>query len=60
MNIPLITLPILWTVICVLAFLLWPYKRCTGDYSFDLMPLLIGFTCIIAALIGWIVYLALT
>lgn len=60
MNIPPIAIPILWTIICVLAFLLWPYKRYQSDYGFDLVPLLIGFVCIIAALIGWIVYLALT
>lgn len=59
MNIPLITLPILWTIICALAFLLWPCKRCTGDYGIDLTPVIIAFFSFIAALIGWIVYLAL-
>lgn len=59
MTIPLIAIPIAWTAICIAAFLLWPYERSAGDYSFDLMPLLVGFIAIIAALAGWVVYLAI-
>ena len=62
MTIPLIAIPILWTVICIAAFFLWPYERSRGDYCFDLAPLLVGVSAIIAALIGWIgwlLYLAL-
>lgn len=59
MTIPVISIPIAWTVICVLAFLLWPRKRATGDYGIDIMPMFLAFIAIIAALVGWIVYLVL-
>lgn len=59
MTIPLIAIPILWTVICIAAFFLWPYERSCGDYNFDLAPLLVAVAAIIAALVGWVVYLAI-
>lgn len=57
LNIPIIAIPILWTAICIAAFFLWPYERSRGDYGFDLIPIAIAVASIIAALIGWIIYL---
>lgn len=57
MTIPLIAIPILWTAICIAAFLLWPYERSRGDYNFDLAPLLIAVAAIIGILVGWIGWL---
>ena len=59
MTIHIIAIPIAWTAICIAAFFLWPYERSCGDYSVSLMPLLVGFIAIIAALVGWVVYLAI-
>lgn len=57
MTIPLIAIPIAWTAICIVAFLMWPHERSRGDYSFDMGPLLVGVAAIIGILIGWIGWL---
>lgn len=58
MNIPLITLPILWTVASLMVFAFWPNKR--GDYiGGDIASIIVLMLSVISALIGWIVYLAL-
>lgn len=56
MNIPLITLPILWTAVCLLVAF-WPSKR--NGYGADIQRLVEVLLSAISALIGWIVYLAL-
>lgn len=56
MNIPLITLPILWTVACLLVAF-WPTKR--DGYGADIQSLVEVLLSIISALIGWVIYLAI-
>lgn len=59
MNIHPIVIPITWTILCILAVGIWPPHRRRGDYDFDVTPILVCLLSIIAALIGWVAYLAI-
>ena len=57
-QIPLIALPIAWTCACLLVSILWPKDR-GSNWVGDIGQILIAAATLIAALVGWIVYLVL-